>query len=199
MPTSTPPRLSPEEYLAFERQAEFKHEYIDGRIIPWLGAPLAHCEIMGNLIVALHSHFKGSACRVFASQMRVQASGGRSFLYPDVIAVRGEAQVADEFQDTLTNPTAIIEIFSPSTEAYDRGEKFRHYRSIETLQEYVLVAQDRPVVDVFTRHGEFWRLQSITDLNAAVELTSVSCTVSLRDIYENVKFPAPAEATEPAS
>lgn len=198
MTASAPPRFTPAEYLALERQAELKHEYIDGRIIPWLGATLAHCEIMGNLTFVLHSCFKGRACQVYASQMRVRAAHGRSYLYPDVVAIRGEMQAADDVWDTLTNPTLIIEVLSPSTEAYDRGEKFAHYRTIETLQQYMLVAQDRPVVDVFARHGEFWRVQTITDLDQAVELTSVGCTIPLRDIYENVEFPVPVEAAEPA-
>ena len=192
MATAALTYYTPEEYLALERHAEFKSEYIDGRIVAMTGATIPHNAIVGSLHWALYSRLRGGPCQLFVSDMRVQIAGGRRYTYPDLVAVCGEVQTADEARDTLTNPTLIIEVLSPSTEAYDRGEKFAHYRTIETLHEYMLVAQDRAVVDVFTRHGEFWRLQTITDLNEAVELTSTGCTIPLRDIYENVKFPAPA-------
>lgn len=189
--------FTPDEYLALERQAEFKHEYIEGRILPWLGATVAHCEIMGAISASLRACFRGSGCRVYMSQMRVQIAAGRSYLYPDVVALFGEKQFIDGVMDTLMNPALIVEVLSPSTEAYDRGEKFQHYRAIETLREYVLVAQDRPLVERYVRTGELWTLSTISGLDDEVEFTSVGCTIPLREIYENVEFPAPAAAPAP--
>jgi Uma2 family endonuclease len=199
MQTDAELRLTPEEYLALERQAELKHEYIDGRIVPWAGARMAHCEITGAISASLRAWFRASGCRVYMSQMRVQIATGRSYLYPDVVAICGEPVFLDGALDTLQNPSVIVEVLSPTTEAYDRGEKFQHYRAIESLQEYVLVAQDRPLVERFVRHGEFWQLLAVSGLDAALELTSVGCTIPLREIYENVEFPAPAAAPDPAA
>jgi Uma2 family endonuclease len=131
---------------------------------------------------------------VYINDMRVKIGDGRSYTYPDLVAVCGERLFADGMRDSLTNPTLLVEVLSPTTEAYDRGEKFQHYRSIETLQEYVLMAQDRPLVERFTRHGQFWHLWTTTSLDQEVELTSVGCTIPLREIYENVDFPQPAAA-----
>jgi Uma2 family endonuclease len=197
MQTGAELRLTPEEYLALEREAEFKHEYIEGRILPWLGATVAHCEIMGAISASLRACFRASGCRAYMSQMRVQIAAGRSYLYPDVVAVCGDPVFLDEAMDTLQNPSLVVEVLSPTTEAYDRGEKFQLYRAIESLQEYVLVAQDRPLVERFVRHGEFWQLLVVSGLDAALELTSVGCTIPLREIYENVEFTAPAAVPGP--
>ena len=188
---------TPEEYLALERHAEFKSEYIDGRIVALAGAPDAHITISLNIHAELRSRFRGRACRAWANEMRVQIEGGRRYTYPDVVAMCGEKRFIDSTMDTLMNPALIVEVLSPTTEAYDRGEKFQHYRAIESLQEYVLVAQDRPLVERFVRHGEFWQLLVVSGLDAALELTSVGCTIPLREIYENVEFPAPAAAPDP--
>ncbi|HEX2207785.1 MAG TPA: Uma2 family endonuclease [Longimicrobium sp.] len=191
MATAALTYYTPEEYLALERNAEFKSEYVDGRIVALAGAPDAHITISLNIHAELRTRFRGIPCRAWANEMRVQIDDGRRYTYPDVVAVCGEKQFRDGVMDTLTNPTLIVEVLSPSTEAYDRGEKFLHYRTIETLQEYVLVAQDRPLVERFTRHGEFWHLWTVTDLDEELEFTSIGCTIPLREIYENVDFAAP--------
>jgi Uma2 family endonuclease len=189
---------TPEEYLALERNAEFKSEYIDGRIVAMTGAPDPHVTISLNVHAELRTRFRGRACRAWAIDMRVQIEGGRRYTYPDVVALCGEKRFIDGVLDTLMNPTLIVEVLSPSTEAYDRGEKFLHYRAIETLQEYVLVAQDKPLVERFVRHGEFWHLATVTGLDSSLELTSVGCTIPLREIYENVEFPASTMEEAPA-
>lgn len=199
MATAALTYYTPEEYLALERHAEFKSEYIDGRIVAMTGASAPHNLIAGSVHAELRARFRGRACRAFISDMRVQIGDGRRYTYPDVVAVCGEPKFQDGALDTLMNPALIVEVLSPTTEAYDRGEKFQHYRSIETLQEYVLILQDRPLVERFVRHGEFWHLGTVTSLDASLELTSVGCTIPLRDIYENVEFPAPAAAPEPGS
>jgi Uma2 family endonuclease len=195
MDTATLNLYSPEEYLAFERSSEFKHEYLDGRIVATPAASAPHVTIMGNLLAELRHRFRGGPCRALASQMRVQIGGGQRYVYPDVVAFCGEGRFMDAAQDTLLNPALIVEVLSPRTEAYDRGEKFLHYRTIESLREYVLVAQDRPLVERFVRSGEFWTLSTADDLDAALELTSVECSIPLREIYENV-FPSPVPAPD---
>ena len=185
---------TPEEYLALERNAEFKSEYIEGRIVAMTGATIPHNAISGSLYVALYTRLRGGPCRVFLSDLRVQIGAGRRYTYPDLVGLCGEAQTIDGVMDTLTNPALIVEVLSTSTEAYDRGEKFTHYRTLESLQEYVLVAQDRVSVERFVRQGELWVLAAFSDLDAEVELASVGCAIPLREIYENVGFPAPAAA-----
>ncbi|HYR08173.1 MAG TPA: Uma2 family endonuclease [Longimicrobium sp.] len=199
MATAALTYYTPEEYLALERHAEFKSEYIDGRIVAMTGAPDPHVTISLNIHAELRARFRGRACRAWANEMRVQVGGGRMYTYPDVVAMCGEKRFIDGVMDTLTNPALIVEVLSPTTEAYDRGEKFLHYRTIETLQEYVLVAQNQPLVERYVRNGQFWTLSTISGLDASVELTSVGCTIPLREIYEKVKFPAPAAAPEPAA
>jgi Uma2 family endonuclease len=194
MATAALTHYTPEEYLALERNAEFKSEYLDGRIVAMAGVSSSHNTIAGNVHAELRHHFRGRACRAFISDIRVQIGGGRRYVYPDVFAVCGEPVYMDGTLDTLMNPVLIVEVLSPSTEAYDRGEKFLHYRTIETLQEYVLIAQDRALVERFVRGGDFWTLSTISDLNAALKLTSVGCTIPLREIYENVVLPSPAPA-----
>jgi Uma2 family endonuclease len=197
MATAALTYYTPEEYLALERHAEFRSEYIDGRIVALAGAPDPHVTISLTLHAELRARFRGRACRAWANEMRVQVEGGRRYTYPDVVAMCGEKRFIDGVMDTLTNPALIVEVLSPTTEASDRGEKFLHYRTIDTLREYVLVAQDRPLVERFTRHGEFWHLGTATDLDEEVEFTSVGCSIPLREIYENVEFPARTTAPEP--
>ena len=192
MATAALTHYTPEEYLALERNAEFRSEYLDGRIVAMTGATAPHNTITGNVHAELRQRFRGRACRAFIADMRVQIRGGRQYVYPDVVAVCGEPRFMDGTLDTLTNPSLIVEVLSPGTEAYDRGEKFQHYRSIESLQEYVLVAQDRVLVERFVRGGDFWTLSTLSDLDHSLELASVECTLPLREIYENVGLPARA-------
>ncbi len=191
MATAALTRYTPEEYFALERNAEFKSEYLDGRIVAMTGASIEHATIAGNVFGELRTRLRGGPCRAFISDLRVQVEGGRRYTYPDVSAVCGEPRFMDGTLDTLTNPALIVEVLSPSTEAYDRGDKFLHYRGIESLQEYVLVAQDRVLVERFVRAGEFWTLSTISDVDASLELTSVGCGILLREIYENVGLPTP--------
>lgn len=194
MATAALTHYTPDEYLALERHAEFKSEYLDGRIVAMTGATAAHNTITGNVHGELRARLRGTACRQFMGDMRVQIGGGRRYAYPDVVVVCGEPRFLDGALDTLLNPALIVEVLSPSTEAYDRGEKFLHYRTIESLREYVLVAQDRVLVERFVRAGEFWTLSTLSDLDAALELTSVDCSIPLREIYYNVELPAATPA-----
>lgn len=188
MSTVSERRYTPEEYLALERGAEYKNEYVNGRIYALAGATRAHIVITLNISAQLHTRFRGRPCEVYPSEMRVKVSPTGMYTYPDVVAVCGEPLFEDSDLDTLLNPTVIVEVLSPSTEAYDRGEKFAHYRRLETLSEYVLVAQDKLRVEHYSRDGERWVLTEISDPEGALSLPAVGCEIPLREIYERVEF-----------
>ncbi|MBK8027612.1 MAG: Uma2 family endonuclease [Chloroflexi bacterium] len=182
-------RWTPQEYLAFERAAETRHEFVDGEVFDMAGASRAHQKIAGNLFAGLHVRLRGRDCGAYMTDMRVQVEDWH-YTYPDVIAVCGEEHIEDvQHMDTLLNPTVIIEVLSPTTEQYDRGEKFRRYRGIESLQEYVLVAQDRPMIERFTRQTDgTWQFVALEGLDAEMRLESIGCALPLADVYEKV-FP----------
>ena len=185
---------TPAEYLAFERaQSDAKHEYLDGRIIPMVetirsmaGASLAHNRIVSNLVISLGTQMRGRPCDVFSSDMRIHIPTTGLYTYPDIAALCGEPRFEDDQLDVLLNPDLIIEVLSPSTEAYDRGAKFDHYRSIETLQTYMLIAQDRAHVEQFERQESGWLLTVTKGLEASVRLEAISCELALADVYERV-------------
>ncbi|MHB8576335.1 MAG: Uma2 family endonuclease [Dehalococcoidia bacterium] len=187
-------RVTPAEYLALERHAETRSEYLDGCIVAMSGASRVHNRIALDVVRALDPQLGDGPCEVFALDMRVRNLATNRYTYPDVVAVCGEQEFEDDEVDVLLNPTLIIEVLSPSTEAYDRGDKFAAYRRLPTLQEYLLIAQDRPSVEHYLRQGERWLLTAATDLDATVSLPIIACDLRLRDIYRRVRF-----AAEPAS
>ncbi|MBE2267705.1 MAG: Uma2 family endonuclease, partial [Anaerolinea sp.] len=180
-----------EEYLAFERASEFKHEYLNGEIFAMSGGSEEHILINANVVTALRTQLRGRPCKLYGSDMRVRVKPGGLYTYPDVSVVCGDAQLIRDSVSILLNPTLIIEILSPSTEAYDRGKKFELYRELESLQEYVLIAQDRPQIEWYLRqeHG-FWQFAAASGLNAEAALASISCTLKLAEVYEQIEFPA---------
>jgi Uma2 family endonuclease len=184
------PRYTPEEYLALERKATQKSEYVNGQVFAMSGASRAHNLIAGNVYREISSQLKGRPCEAYVSDMRVKVSTTGLYSYPDVVAVCGEIRFDDEQKDTLLNPTVLVEILSSSTEAYDRGEKFAHYRQLESLQEYVLVGQDKVRVEHFVRQGDQWVLTEASNLDDTVHLASIGCRLALREIYDKVEFPA---------
>jgi Uma2 family endonuclease len=187
------PYLTEEEYLAIERRAEYKSEYYQGEMFAMAGASEKHNLITLNIAAELHGIMKNRPCRVYSSDMRVKIQATGLYTYPDVVVVCGELVSDDAHRDTLLNPTLIVEVLSKSTEAYDRGEKFKAYRLVPELREYVLVAQDRPHVEVFTRSdtGMEWVLRDATGVDAQLNLHSIDCTLSLADIYSKVEFDEP--------
>ena len=190
------PFLTPEEYLERERRSvEHKSEYRDGEILAMSGASLAHNRINSNLVRHLGNQLHGGPCEVLAQDMKTRSTPTR-FSYPNVIVVCGEPEFLDENQDVITNPAVIIEILSPSTEAYDRGEKFASYQQGDSLQEYVLVAQDRLSVEHYRRQREdnVWLYERLDRSDSRLRLTSVGCDVALSDIYERVQVAAAAAA-----
>jgi Uma2 family endonuclease len=137
--------MSPDEYLAFEREAECKHEYWHGEVFAMAGASREHNLLVSNLVHLLVGALQDRPCEVYPSDMRVSAASAKVFTYPDVSVVCSGPNFADDAQDTLLNPVVIIEVLSDSTEAYDRGKKFEYYRTIPSLQHYLLVAQSQPL------------------------------------------------------
>ena len=188
MPPLTQPPFTPEEYLALERKAAHKSEYINGRIYAMAGAGHRHNLIVVNAVGELRTQLRGRPCFAFVNDMRVKVPATTLYTYPDVAALCGAPQYEDVQQDTLLNPSAIIEVLSESTERYDRGEKFAHYRRLETLREYVLISQDRMQVELFARQRESWVLTELSDPDALLVLDSVGCSIPLRDLYERVDF-----------
>ena len=181
--------LTPDEYLERERKAERKSEYFQGEMFLMAGASRWHGLIVTNLVGELHGQLKARPCEVYSSDMRIRVSPSGLYTYPDVMVVCGEVQFADDQKDTLLNPNLIVEVLSDSTRDYDRGRKFQHYRALPSLREYLTIAQDAPHVEHWTRQPEDrWLLTEFSDLSQSVQLTSVSCVLSLTEVYDKVKW-----------
>ncbi len=181
--------ITEEEYLALERVSIAKHEYYNGRIYAMTGAKEPHNLINGNTLATLHSQLRRKPCRIYSSDMRVKVIKTGLNTYPDIVIICGQPQFTDPTHDTITNPVVIIEILSDSTERYDRGMKFQNYRTIDTLRDYILVAQNHYHIEHFSRQeGGLWVLQEATNDEDIIRISSVECTLSLQDVYEKVEF-----------
>lgn len=183
------PKTPPQDYLAEERKAEFKSEYIDGDVVAMTGASRQHNLIAGNIFASLHSQLRSRPCEIYMGDMRVAVDEAEFYTYPDIVVACEDPQFLDGELDTLLNPTLLIEVLSPSTASYDRGEKFSRYRQLSSLQEYLIVAQSTPALEHYRKQSEReWILIDITDPEALVELPSIQCQLAMRDIYEKVNF-----------
>lgn len=180
--------LTPEEYLAWERKADIKHEYLHGTIIAMSGASRVHSLIVTNISGELYIQLKAGTCEVHTNDMRVRTSPGISYFYPDILVVCDEPRFEDNTFDTLLNPIVLVEVLSPSTEAYDRGEKFRHYQQLTSLREYILVSQDEVRIERYRRQGTEWQLTEFRSLEDVLSLISIDCELSLEDLYRRVEF-----------
>ena len=177
--------LSPEEYLALERKAEFKSEYMDGVVYAFAGGSPRHNLIVANIIITLGGQLKSRPCRVYPSDLKVRTPNSKRFFYPDVSVVCGDDEVAADEQDVILNPTMIVEVSSESTAAFDRGKKFLSYQQIGSLQEYLLVSQDELLIEGYARQGsDRWLYTKITDLEGSLTLSSIQCELILRDVYD---------------
>ncbi len=182
-------RWTEAEYLAFERASEEKHELIDGEIVSISGASENHNLIATSTLSSLFMQLRKGSCKIYPSDMRVRVGKRRQYTYPDMTIVCGKPVFADDQKDTLLNPTVIIEVLSPSTEAYDRGDKFTLYRTLDSLQEYILISQSRIHIERYVRRPDNqWLLSEIQQLDDSIELTSVSCTLVATDVYEQLNF-----------
>jgi len=200
-PTRQPYRFTVEEYLAFERTADERHEYLDGMIYAMAGESPNHGRICTNLGGLLYVQLRGTPCEAFSKDTKVRCGPYRAhtreglYAYPDLVIVCGAMQFHDQVQDVVLNPTVIIEVLSPSTAAFDRGEKFHLYRTwLPTLTDYVLVAQDRPEIEHYHRGDDaLWTLRTLEGLEARLHLEGIGCTIPLADVYERVAFAASEE------
>ncbi len=179
--------ITPEEYLVREREAEYKSEYFDGEIFAMSGASPAHNQIVINIVGEMYAQFKKRPCRVYAGDMRVKVSPTGLYSYPDVVALCDKLRFDDEQKDTLLNPTVIIEVLSDSTANYDRGTKFKHYRTLDSLIEYILIAQDECHIEHYIRQANNqWIFSETSDLQETIELPSIDCRLALSDVYDKV-------------
>ncbi len=177
--------LTPEEYLAIEREAEYKSEYIDGVMYSMAGGSPKHSLVGVNVSTELNVQLKSSPCRVFNSDQKVRVPSKRKYLYPDVTVVCSEPQYDDS--DVLLNPLLIVEVLSDSTAGYDRNRKFLFYQEIESFSEYLLISQDEPVVEHYVKQpNDSWIYTTTKGLDQNVRLTTVDCRLELRDIYAKV-------------
>ena len=194
--------FTPEEYLALEVQASYKSQYVAGEIYAMAGASRWHIRIVDNLTYALRKRLDDRPCDTFSSEMRVRAAESELYSYPDLSALCGEPRFDDADQSgTLLNPQVIFEVLSPSTEAFDRGDKFARYRKLPSLTDYVLVASEFMRVEHFVRHADNPAAWTLTEYNLpadAVPLRSLDCTLPLEEIYRRVVFPA-SGASSPAA
>jgi Uma2 family endonuclease len=187
MSTELKTYLTPQEYLAAERRAEVKSEYFNGEMYATSGASRKHNLITLNIAAGLVQQMRGRPCEVYSSDMRVKVSATGLYTYPDVVAVCGEPKFEDAHVDTLLNPTLLVEVLSASTASYDRGQKFGHYRWVESLTEYVLVSQDGCKVEHFAKQSDRQWLQTVVQsLDAEIELASIRGVLRLREIYDRV-------------
>jgi len=183
------PHLTPEEYLALERTAEYKSEYCAGEIFAMAGASERHVSLVANLMYLLVGQLKGRPCKAYANDLRLHISPTGLYTYPDLLVVCGTPLFADEQKDTLLNPTVLMEVLSESTEAYDRGKKFDHYRTLTSVSDYLLVSQDQHKIEHFVRQAENrWLFSAHATLDDVVEIASIACVLPLQDVYDKIEL-----------
>jgi Uma2 family endonuclease len=187
-------RYTPEQYLEIDRTSETKNEYFSGEIVAMAGASPTHNRITLNVGSALNAQLRGTPCQPFANDLRVKSLATGSYMYPDVVVVCGRLELENTAPESLLNPTLIVEVLSPSTEVKDRGYKFAHYRRLDSLREYVLIAQHEPHIERYVRQPDGqWLLSEANDLNATIMLSSIGCTLALSDVYDRVEFDGQAD------
>ena len=189
-----------DEYLALERASQERHEYLDGQIYLMAGESPGHGTICTNLTIEVGSQLKGGPCQAFSKDTKVRSgpipklrySSQGLYSFPDLVVVCGQPQFLDEHRDVLINPKVIIEVLSPTTEAFDRGEKFVRYRTyLDSLTGYVVVAQSQPLIEHFARgaNGQWVIAATATDLSESVVLASIGCSLQLSEVYDRIVFP----------
>jgi Uma2 family endonuclease len=192
-------RYTEDQYLSIERESEERHEYLDGQIYAMAGDSPEHGAICTNLTREVSAQLKGTRCQAFAKDMRVRSgplprrrySQKGLYSYPDLLIVCGELQFLDENRDVIINPKVIIEVASPSTEAFDRGDKFQRYRTYNpSLTDYLIVAQNCPYIEHFARqeNGQWVIAASAIELSESVHVASINCTLQLAEVYDRVEF-----------
>ena len=184
------PFITPEEYLRLEREAPYKSEYFAGEIFAMAGGSPAHSVIIMSLGRELGNALKGHRCVPYDGNLRIFFPSTGLYSYPDASVICGPLEFADAHGDNITNPTLVVEVLSDSTEAYDRGKKFAHYRTLPSFAEYVLVSQKEPLIEVFFRMGDgTWQLTPARGREAVVRLQSLGVELRLAEVYDRVEFP----------
>ncbi len=197
-PTSTEQTCTAEDYLQQEVQQETRNEYRNGEIVPMSGGTPAHNEIVSVLNALLRWGLRGQPYSIFVTDQRLWIPQRNTYTYPDVMVTGKPCQLQAGRNDTVINPIVLAEVLSPSTQNYDRGEKFVAYRSLDTVEDYLLIHQDRPLVEHYAKQKpQQWLLTDYEGLDATLALESLSLTLSLRDLYEAVDFPTPVETKTP--
>jgi Uma2 family endonuclease len=186
-------RLSEQDYLAIERESEFKSEFFDGEMFAMAGGSRKHSLIASNITRELGNQLSGRPCVVFNSDLRVKVEPTGLYTYPDASVVCGPVMSPPGSDDILLNPILVVEVLSDSTEAYDRGKKFGHYRRISSLLDYLLVSQREPHVELFSRTGHQWTFQEATDEASSIHLPGLQITLSLAAVYLKVSEITSAE------
>jgi len=189
MPLQNKRQFTIEEYLALERNSEQKSEYYAGEIYAMVGASEPHNLIVTNIVSELSNQLKKHTGRVYSNNMRVKVEATGLYTYPDIVTICSDPIFDDEHKDTLLNPTILIEVLSKSTEAYNRGEKFEHYRKMESLSEYLLVSQDKYYIEHFIRQpNDQWLLLETNHIEQILELPSIHCQLALSEVYDKVEI-----------
>jgi Uma2 family endonuclease len=178
--------ISKDEYLDMERNSEVRHEYYDGELFAMAGGTPNHNRIVLNLTNLLNAGFSDRHCEAFASDIRIQLDKNKHYAYPDVVAVCGEPEFADNRKDTILNPILIAEVLSDSTEAYDRGLKFKAYQNIKHLKHYLLIKQDAVTIDYFLKQGSTWQLRRYDKTDDVIFLASLELSISVTELYKRV-------------
>lgn len=176
------------QYLAFEASSNVKHEYLAGQIYAMAGGTPEHAALAAAVLGQLYNQLRGGRCRAYDADLRIRVRSTDLLTYPDVTIVCGPVQRDSEDEMAAINPTVIVEVLSDSTERYDRGAKFEHYKRLPSLQQYVLVSHRKPLVDVWTRTGDAWNLATAGEDQTA-ELESIRAKVNVRELYEAVAEP----------
>lgn len=186
--------VTPQQYLQQEDLAEFRSEYWNGEVVAMSGGSPRHNQIIRNLALGLGIQLRGSSCKLFLDQTRVYVSECNTYFYPDVFIVCGQPQYEEGASEMVRNPTVIIEALSSSTEAVDRGRKFACYRSLPSLQLYILIQQDASAIEMYARQtDDTWLLTPLTGMEATLLLNLVGVTLPFSEIYQDVTFPPPLE------
>ena len=186
--------ISSSDYLELERSSKDKHELFQGKIVAMVGASIQHNEIVSNLIIKIGNFLNGKGCRIYTSDLRVHVPTSDSFTYPDATIICGKPEMVDDKQDTIKNPTVIIEVMSPTTEQYDRGTKFFYYMQIPVLKEYILIDSTKIFAQTITKQADnSWKFEELKNENDQLTFTSIAHQISLKEIYENVVFAGSAQ------
>ncbi len=192
------PFYTVEHYLELEEKAETKSEYLSGQIFAMSGGSPRHSRIAANIIRRVGNALDGEPCEIYTSDLRVTIMQTGLKTYPDLTVVCGEPYFHPLDTNSLINPMVLFEVLSPSTEGYDRGEKWANYRELESLQEYVLVSQHAPLVEVYTRQeGGAWKFTATTAMDGKISLPSLGCELEMTEIYEKIEFDPPVSASDP--